>query len=126
MLVPTRRLLVLALIAVPLVVFGGSVALGLLLGGLWLAATAILAFVDSRFVPVASALSWDREHESKLSLGAWNRVSLELSNRSTRPATFRVRDACPQLLLPRGEEAVGECPPGSTWQGSYGVLPVHR
>lgn len=126
MLIPTRRLFLLALVAVPLVLFAGTVGLGLFFGGLWLAAIAVLALVDARFVPVRSTLSWHREHESKLSLGAWNRVSLQLYNRSSRPAVFQLRDASPQLLLVRGAEMEGECAQGTSWQGSYQVFPVHR
>src|SRR5438270_11772136 len=126
MVVPTRRLLLLAIAGVVPILFFGTVEVAPLAGGLWLAAMAILAWIDSRFTPQSNALSWERLHEGKLSLGAWNTVTLRLKNKALQPVRLRVRDSVPQLLLARGEVADGECRAGGTWSTSYAVFPVHR
>jgi uncharacterized protein (DUF58 family) len=126
MVVPTWRAFVLAAAGLVVILFTGSARLGGATGLLWLAAVGVATIVDSRFTPAARELIWERFHEPKLSLGAWNPVALRLTNRSSRPARFVVRDALPQLLLPRGEVQDGACSPRSSWNATFSVFPVHR
>lgn len=126
MIVPTRRLLYLGLIGVAAVAFAGTRDLALEVAVLWLAALVLLALVDAWFLPGRSVLVWTRTHEPKLSLGAWNPVTLALVNTSGRRLQFQVRDAVPQLLIPDRDSGGGESTPGDTATVRYSIYPVHR
>lgn len=126
MLVPTRRLLSIALLGVAAVAFAGTRDLAAEVAILWLAGVVILAAADGWFIPRRDSLVWKRSHESKLSLGAWNPVTLSLDNRSGRRLQYQVRDAVPQLLIPEGEGGSGETESGRPAQLRYRLYPVHR
>jgi uncharacterized protein (DUF58 family) len=123
---PTRRLFWLLLLAAPLGAAGGSLVLAAVaVGGLAVVA-AIVDWVlagDGRRVRVTRRLASD-----KLSLGAWNPVSLELTNPTTRRLELQLRDLAPlefvldvavpvftTTLEPQASAALG-----------YRVRPVHR
>jgi len=124
--VPTPRLLLIALFGLIAMVLAGSYDRALIVGITWLIATAALAVADVALLPPLTRLAWTRDHEPKLSLGAWNPVTLRLDNRSAKPVRLRVRDAVPPELIPRGEAGRGTCPPAATWQLTYQVRPTHR
>jgi uncharacterized protein (DUF58 family) len=124
--VPTRRLLFLGLLGVAAVALTGTVSLASEVAALWLVALLILALADAWFVPGKAALVWTRHHEPKLSLGAWNQVTLSLANTSGRRLRYQVRDAVPQLLVPDADSASGETTSGTPSSVHYRVYPVHR
>jgi uncharacterized protein (DUF58 family) len=124
--VPTPRLLLLALFGVIPIGIAPGVLAALLIAALWLILIGALAAVDTRLIPPRQQLRWTREHESKLSLGAWNQISLHLANRSNRDIELQVRDATPAELVPRANAGQGVCPAGGAWDMTYHVFPVHR
>lgn len=126
MLVPTPRLLLIGLLGVFAVILSGSHDLGLAVAVLWLAGTVVLALVDGFSLPPAETLHWKREHDDKLSLGDWNRVTLTLESTADRPATLEVRDAAPRWLLARGETGAGVCPARGAWSLRYDLFPLRR
>ncbi len=71
-------------------------------------------------------MTWHRTHDSKLSLGVSNLITLSMRNRSKREAVFQMRDATPPLLVPRGNRRDGRCGPGEDWSIQYRVWPLHR
>ncbi|MDQ2743121.1 MAG: DUF58 domain-containing protein, partial [Chloroflexota bacterium] len=126
MVIPTRRLLLLGLIGVPLAGISGSHPTALWIAVLWLAGVTVVAAIDSWFAPGVGGLAWSRQHQPKLSLGAWNEVSLELHNHGGRTVTFQIRDAVPSLLQARQEAGDGSCQAGAAWQLTYRVFPIQR
>ena len=90
---PTPRLLILLLVAVPLFALGGSVALvglAVTLVALMAAATDWLLARDGRRVTVERVLETD-----KLSLAVWNPVRLVATNDSARAQRIQIRDVVP-------------------------------
>lgn len=126
MLIPTPRLLLLALCGTIVIPLTGSMPIAVGIALLWLAAVATVAIVDAALAPPSAQLTWTRNHEAKLSLGAWNPVTLALQNATGRRVILRVRDAVPAALIPEGEATNGECGAGELWTLSYRVFPVHR
>ena len=126
MVIPTPRLLLIALFGLVAVVLAATYDRALVVGIAWLIVTAALAVADVTLLPPLARLTWTRDHEPKLSLGAWNPVTLRFDNRSSRPVRLRVRDAVPPELIPEGESGRGACPPAATWQLTYQVRPTHR
>jgi uncharacterized protein (DUF58 family) len=109
--------------AVPIVLVG-SYRAGLFIAGIWFLSVVALASLDAWYAPAKAV--WLREHDAKLSLGAWNTVTLGLRNPLPRRLTFEVRDSVPPLLQPRGETGSGVCGPEGKWTLTYKVFPVQR
>lgn len=126
MIVPTRRMLCLGLLGVAAVALAGTRFLAIEVAALWLLALLVLALADTWFIPSRATLTWSRSHEPKLSLGAWNPVTLALTNASGRRLRYEVRDAVPQLLIPDRDSGSGESLPNSPCTVQYAVYPVHR
>lgn len=124
--VPTPRLLLIALGGCIVIPLAAGAETAVLLAGCWLAAVCLLALVDTRSLPPRRSFTWTRHHDDKLSLGAWNTVTLVLENRSAQRVTLRVRDAVPPQLVSRDESGAGECAPGARWELRYRVYPIHR
>jgi uncharacterized protein (DUF58 family) len=126
MVIPTQRLLFITLCGIILIGLTGGVPLALAIAAFWLVAMGILAIIDSLFVPRRLELHWTRRHDTKLSLGAWNPVSLVLHNRSQVRTVLQVRDGVPVALVPHDEWGEGVCEASSTWELAYHVFPTRR
>jgi uncharacterized protein (DUF58 family) len=124
--VPTGRLLFVTLCGLVIIVLSPSEDAAVGLSILVLAGAVLLGVVDGLFVPPRRTLLWTRANDAKLSLGAWNPITLTLQNRSGRQVTFMVRDAVPSRLIPRGEAGRGTCEANGTWDLAFAVLPIHR
>jgi uncharacterized protein (DUF58 family) len=109
--------------AIP-IVLTGSYRAGLFVAGIWLLSVAVLSGLDAWYVPAGGI--WLREHDAKLSLGAWNTVALRLQNPLARRLTLQVRDSVPPLLQPQGEAGSGVCEAEGSWALAYRVFPVQR
>lgn len=120
------RLLLIALLGIAPIALAGSQPLAIYVGVFWFTAAAALTAADAFLTPRKNDLQWSRIHDSKLSLGVNNVISLTLSNRSRWNLIFRVRDVTPGLLIPTGNDAAGTCLPRGQWHFEYAVLPVHR
>src|SRR5712691_12296079 len=94
---PTRRLLILLLLAAPF----GAAGSPLVLVGVAIASLALLAALvdwllagDGRRIEVRRLLASD-----KLSLGAWNLITLEIHNTTSRPQRLTIREVPPLSFL---------------------------
>jgi uncharacterized protein (DUF58 family) len=67
-----------------------------------------------------------RSHDTKLSLGVQNPVSLRLRNRLRRRTGFQVRDEPPEAFQIETRVLSGELPPLGTWTGVYHLQPLRR
>jgi uncharacterized protein (DUF58 family) len=124
--VPTPRLLILALAGIPLVGLTSAHTSALIVASGWLIAIAALAVVDTHFVPGPEDLTWSREHDARMSIASWNRVRLSLRNMSSHSVRLQVRDAPPRWLPARDDSRQGRCDAGGGWQATYRVFPLHR
>ena len=68
----------------------------LLLAVLALLAALVALGVDWSLLPRPTAISVQRRHEPRLSLGADNLIRLEVTNAAPRPLRFVVRDGTPR------------------------------
>lgn len=122
----TKRGLVLLLLAAPFLaaatwlpqlVWGAALALGLAL---------ILIVADWRTAGTVSHFQVDRRHDARLSLGAENKITIEVRHRFDRSLPLEIRDEPPHafktgdLLLERS------LPARQTWQAAYSVYPPKR
>ena len=126
MIVPTPRLLALALFGIVPVALSGSQPLAIYVALLWAAMAISVTIVDALLTPSKRNLDWQRVHDAKLSLGVDNMISLTVTNTSRWNAILRVRDVTAPLLIPSGNRADGQCAPRGQWNFQYRVLPVHR
>lgn len=96
--------------------------LGLGYGVLYLLVLAL----DWRAAGRASRFELRREHDSKLSLGADNPITVHLRNPFTRPVTFWLRDEPPDEFQIDHRILSGQVGPRATWQATYHLHPLRR
>lgn len=125
MIVPTRRLGLVALAGLPLAGLARSPDGAVLTALLWSALVTLLAVLDARLA-APGRLRWERRHDARFTLAAPNAVTLHLTNHSARPANFHLRDAAPPAMVAEGAEVRGNCAAGASWERSYTLLPRHR
>lgn len=104
----------------------GSTNVSAYVAVVWAVAVVGAGLVDGLMTPRRDELTWDRQHEEKLYLGAWNPVSVTLTNRSHRPAHFRLRDVIPSRMIPDGNRREDFCGQAQSYRMEYRVLPLHR
>jgi uncharacterized protein (DUF58 family) len=125
MLPSTRGILVL-LLAAPII------ALGVWLKGLewagWIYALAvvILFIMDWRMAGRVDRFEVTRHHDTKLSLGVQNPVTLSVRNRARRGTSFLVRDEPPEAFQIETRLLNGRVQPLATWTGVYHLQPLRR
>ncbi len=124
--IPTTRGILVLLLAAPII------ALGVWLPGFeWVGWTyalliVILFIVDWRMAGQVDRFDITRHHETKLSLGIRNPVTISLRNRSRRGASFEVRDEPPEAFQIETRLLNGKVPPLDTWTGIYHLQPLRR
>jgi uncharacterized protein (DUF58 family) len=123
---PTFRGVLLLLIAAPLMALGNWIPL--LEWAAWGYMILILGvfFLDWRMAGSLKRFDLARQHDTKLSLGAENPITLSLHNRGRRPATFWLRDEPPEAFIIETRILKGEIAPHNCWQGIYHVRPLRR
>jgi uncharacterized protein (DUF58 family) len=103
----------------------------------WVPALQWVAIAYGLFVLVLIFLDWqrarniarfevEREHDSRLSLGADNAIRLKVRNRRRRPVTIWVRDEPPVAFGIDRHILHDEVPSRTTWNGTYYVKPLRR
>jgi uncharacterized protein (DUF58 family) len=130
-LIPTRRLLFLALVAaLPLAL--GSLYHALLYAALlYVIGLVALVVVDVRGGPRQSDLTVERQHDQRLSLGELNGVTLRLRWKAG-PATgargrrIWLRDEPPPEIPGPSPLLNGTIESGGEWEGRYDLRPVRR
>jgi uncharacterized protein (DUF58 family) len=124
--IPTIRGILILLLAAPII------ALGVLLPGFewvgWLYALSIviLFYVDRRMAGGMDRFDVTRNHETKLSLGVQNPVTLSIRNRFRRSTSFEVRDEAPEAFQIETRLMSGSIAPLDRWTGVYHVQPLRR
>jgi uncharacterized protein (DUF58 family) len=126
----TRRALLLFLLAAPFLVLAT-----------WAPALEWVALVYGLLVLLLAGLDWrlagpvgqfeaQREHDSRLSLGADNSIALDVRRRpgedARGPTPLWVRDEPPEAFIIERRILEGELPARGSWQGSYAVRPLRR
>ncbi len=119
------------LLLLPLLLLGLS---GLWAGFLWLGLAALLIILalmlaDWRLTPDARAWSLHRQHDDRLSLAAWNLVTVRAYlRRGPRPLSVWLRDDPPLIfgVEPAERLLAGRVTPGDAHLFSYRVRPPRR
>lgn len=124
--IPSIRGILILLLAAPII------ALGVLLQGFewvgWIYAIVIvgLFFIDWRMAGSVSRFNVERQHESKLSLGVQNPVTISVRNRFRRGTSFEVRDEAPEAFQIETRLMSGNVQPLGMWTGVYHLQPLRR
>lgn len=110
----------------------------LMAAGTWLAAMQWVALGYTALVVLILGLDWQqaqsahrrfdiqRTHDSKLSLGADNPISLLVRNRGQQTVIFWLRDEPPDAFQIETRMLHGRIPPQRLWEGVYHVHPLRR
>ena len=123
---PTLRLLILLLLAVPLIALA-TFGPGLLwLALVYLAVVAGLTVTDALLTAQPRQIEVERLHDPQLSLGAENLVTVLLSNATPRPVTFTLRDEHPHAFLADTRFLSGTIPPYDVYEARYHLRPLRR
>ena len=122
----TIRGLILILITAPLVAMTALLGLPEWLGWLWVLFALFALWLDWRLAQGVTQFDVRRVHDTRLSLGVENRITVELRNRSNRAIEFAVRDEPPPRFQFEDTYRQGRVGPRETWQGNYMVLPPKR
>jgi uncharacterized protein (DUF58 family) len=123
---PTLRVALLLLLAAVLIALGTwaplvewlAVPYVLIVVGLWVA--------DWRMASKSDHLTVTRHHDSKLSLGADNPITLIVHNGGQRSVAFWVRDEAPPAFRITQRILQGQASARQSWQGVYYVHPLRR
>jgi uncharacterized protein (DUF58 family) len=124
--IPTTYGILILLFAAPLI------ALGAWLGALewlgWGYAVFVLAlyYLDWKLAGRVDRFDVARTHDTKLSLGVDNPVTISVRNRSRRGTSFTVRDEAPEQFKIETRTLDGNVQPMGTWQGVYHLQPLRR
>ncbi len=86
----------------------------------------VLFIADWQAAASGKPAELSRLHESKLSLGVPNPISLTVRNRGRRPLQFWLRDEPPEVFKIETRVMQGKIEPFGEWQGGYHVQPVRR
>ena len=123
---PTLRLLILLLLAVPLIALA-TFGPGLLwLALVYLAVVAGLTVTDALLTAQPRQIEVERLHDSQLSLGAENLVTVLLANTTPRPVAFTLRDEHPHEFPADTRFLSGTIPPYDVYEARYHLRPLRR
>jgi uncharacterized protein (DUF58 family) len=127
-LLPTPRLLFLLLTAVLLWAISGLVGFLTILALLVLVVLVLMVRLDWQRTPEPEVLQWQREHHTKMGLGAENVITIVVHNESERTLDVMVRDETPaDFRLVRGSNRMGVRVPGrGQMRLNYEVKPTRR
>jgi uncharacterized protein (DUF58 family) len=127
-LLPTPRLLFLLLTAVLLWAISGLVGFLTILALLLLVVLVLMVRLDWQRTPEPEVLQWQREHHTKMGLGAENVITIVVHNESERTLDVMVRDETPaDFRLVRGSNRMGVRVPGrGQMRLNYEVKPTRR
>lgn len=124
--IPSIRGILILLFAAPII------ALGVIFRGFewvgWIYALGIISlfFVDWRMAGSVDRFDVARRHETKLSLGVQNPITISVRNRFRRRTSFEVRDEAPEAFQIETRLMSGNVQPLSTWTGIYHLQPLRR
>ncbi len=90
-----------------------------------LACLALFA-LDWRLAGSLGRFDLARQHDSRLSLNAFNPIRLTVRNRGRRPVIFWLRDEPPDAFEVDARVRPGRAPALGAWEGGYGARPLRR
>jgi uncharacterized protein (DUF58 family) len=123
---PTPRLLGLALISPLLLALAGAVPELAVVAVLWLAGAAGLALLDARLSDPPEAFEIHRAHDRRLSLGADNAVRIAVRHRGRHAADLRLRDEPPDEWVSAPVVFAGRLRARSELAFDYTARPLRR
>ncbi|NJN15630.1 MAG: DUF58 domain-containing protein [Oscillochloris sp.] len=123
---PTPRLLILLLLAAPLIAGAALAAPLLWLALFYLAIVFAVVISDIVMTPPPEVIELERVHDSKLSLGAPNLITIILANGSPRRLRFVLRDEYPYEFPSDATLLNGELPPYDIAEARYHLRPLRR
>lgn len=123
----TLRAFTLTLIGTTLLVLSAALPILSAVAAVYLIGLAVLIGLDRQQAGRSSQFTLRRQHDSKLSLGVANPITIRVTSRRDRPTTLTIRDE-PPLLFFGAERAVvsGEVAGRESADFSYGVRPLKR
>lgn len=123
---PTLRGLLVLLLAAPFIALGAWLRNMEWIGWAYAAFALILFALDWRLAGRVDRFDVARVHDTKLSLGAENAVTVSVRNRARRGTRLTVRDEAPEEFKIETRVLEGEVPPLGTWTGVYHLQPLRR
>jgi uncharacterized protein (DUF58 family) len=124
--IPTPRLLLFLLLGATLVAGVAFAPVLVWLALLYLVAVAVVVVVDYRATPRPDQIEAERIHDSKLSIGADNQITLLLTNRGARPFDLTLRDEFPDAFSASAQLLRGTLPGYELLELRYTVRPPRR
>lgn len=123
---PSTRLLFLLLAAGILITSASFIPTMLYVALFYLIAVIALVIVDYTLTARPAALGAERIHDTKLSIGAPNSVTILLENRSKQALQFQIRDEYPYQFINNTHFIKGQIEPYAIYESRYHVLPLQR
>lgn len=124
--IPTNRGILLLLVSAPLLAASTWAPALAWIAGLFLLLSLGLWTLDWRLAGPPGRFEVQRQHDSRLSLGADNPIHLSIANRSPRPATFWLRDEPPAAFSADPQLFADQIEAWGQWTGGYRVRPLRR
>jgi uncharacterized protein (DUF58 family) len=124
--IPTVRGILVLLLAAPIIALG-TWARGMeWVGWIYALLVLVLFFTDWWAAGRVNRFEVMREHDTKLSLGVDNPITLSVRNRARRSTRLWIRDEAPEAFKIETRLLEGAIPPLGAWQGMYHVQPLRR
>jgi uncharacterized protein (DUF58 family) len=123
---PTLRGILVLLLAAPIIALGAWLRNMEWIGWAYASFALILFALDWRLAGRVDRFDVARVHDTKLSLGAENAVTVSVRNRSRRGTRLTVRDEAPEEFKIETRVLEGDVPPLGTWSGVYHLQPLRR
>ncbi|MEW5827665.1 MAG: DUF58 domain-containing protein [Chloroflexota bacterium] len=123
---PTTRGILILLLAAPIIALGVWIGPMEWVGWGYAALVALLFFADWRMAGSIERFEVGRQHDTKLSLGVRNPVTVSVRNRARRGTSFQVRDEPPEAFQIETRLLEGQIPSLETWTGVYHLQPLRR
>ena len=123
---PTLRGILILLLAAPIMALGTWLPVLEWIGWIYVLAVGLLLVLDWRLAGGIARFEVDRQHDSRLSLGADNPIRVAVRNRQRLPATIWLRDEPPDAFQIEKRILSGEVAGRGVWQEVYHVHPLRR
>ncbi|MBI5953195.1 MAG: DUF58 domain-containing protein [Chloroflexi bacterium] len=124
--IPTNYGILILLFAAPMIALGVWLDALEWIGWGYAALVLLLYYLDWRLAGSVERFEMTRTHDTKLSLGVDNPVTVSVRNRSRRGTSFTVRDEAPEQFKIETRTLDGKVLPMETWQGTYHLQPLRR
>lgn len=124
--IPTFRLLLFLLLGSLIVAGSAIVPVLSWLAVVYLCVVGVLVAVDYVLSLRPHELDIERIHDTKLSLGAENLVTVLIANRGRRSAHFQLRDEYPYQFISDATILAGDVAPYEVYEGRYHLRPLQR